>query len=331
MTSSLFSGLCFGDISLSQESSSSMHAATLPDIPNSTVTPGCGDRDVTPPVVYDNTSHSPSRANYLDDFDPAGHCLDGDILPTDPEDDREYPLPDTVSLSQNACVFAIASVDAEPIELGQGAYSQPHDPAVHAEPLVVLSAGNISNFNILDPDMNGEQIQPDAYSDILSASLQADSLHSDYIGFHCSPDQGLAAEITRNASQNSHYDLHCANEPVLSVASADSDLLTSSQILLERIVRDTDIIQFPSEAALYSSPPCSSPAKIFSSSPPLSSQTSASTEPSPEETEVSKQTLETVHNYDDQSQLISSNASEQAWNEVSIIEMDVSDVHRNWS
>lgn len=238
-------------------------------------------------VLHDNTSHSPSRANYFGGFDPSGYDLDGDILPTDPEDDREYPPPDTASLTQNACVSAIASTDAELIELSQSAYSHPYNPAFDAEPPAVLSAGNISTFNILDSDVNNEQIQPDAYPDILSASLQADSLQ---IELHCIPDQELSAEITRNASQNSHYDFHCADEPELAVAHADSDLFTSSQILPERTDCDADLIQFsPSEEALYSSPPCSSPSKIFSSSSPLSSQTSASTEPSPDESEVSKQ------------------------------------------
>ncbi|KAK0490641.1 hypothetical protein IW261DRAFT_27939 [Armillaria novae-zelandiae] len=162
--------------------------------------------------------------------------------------------------------------------------------------------------------MNSQQ--PDSYSDISSASLQADSLQSDYIGPRCSPDQELTAEITRNVSQNSHYDLHCADEPGLAVAHADSDLFTSSQILPETTDRNPDLIQFsPSKEALSSSSPCSSPSKIFSSSPSLSSQTSASTEPSPEESESSKQTLETDHDYDDQSQLISSDVDEQACNE----------------
>ncbi|KAK0191325.1 hypothetical protein F5146DRAFT_596055 [Armillaria mellea] len=163
----------------------------------------------------------------------------------------------------------------------------------------------------MDPDMNSEQIQPDAYPDISSASLQAGSLQSDCIGLYCSLDQELTAESTRNASQNSHYDFHCADEPGLAVAHADSDLFTPSQVLPGTTDHGADRIQFsPSEEALYSSPPCSSPNKIFSSSPPLSSQTSTGTESSPEEPE-----LETGQDYDDRSQLISSNSGEQAWNE----------------
>ncbi|KAK0467961.1 uncharacterized protein EV420DRAFT_437245 [Desarmillaria tabescens] len=332
MASSLFSGLCFGDISPSQESSSSMQAATLPDTPNNYVTPGCGDRvvavvecDVTPPAVQDNISCSPSDTNYSGGFDSSGYDLDGDTLPTDPKDEYEYLPPDTASFPQNACIPAIVSTDTELIEHSQGAYNQLYDPALNGEPLAVLSTSDIPNLNTLDPVMNNEQIQPDTYPDNLSAPLQEDSLQSNYVGRQCSPDRELVAESTQNASQNSRYNFHSADEPGLDIAHDDSNSLTSSSILPERADCDVDLIQFsPADEALYSSPPCSSPNKIFSSSPPLSSQSSAITEPYPDESEANKRTID--YDYDDQSQLISLNSSERPWDEVNTIELDASDV-----
>ncbi|KAK0206174.1 hypothetical protein DFS33DRAFT_564553 [Desarmillaria ectypa] len=225
-----------------------MLAATLPEIPNIYVTPGCGDRvvecDVTPPEVQDNISYSPSSTSYFSGFDPSGYDLDGDILPTYPKDDLECLPPDTASLTQNACIPAIVSTDTELIEHSQGAYSHPYDPAFDAEPLAVLSTGDIPNLNILDPDMNNEQIQPDTHPDNSSASLQEDSLQSNYIELHCSPDRELVAEAIQSASQNSRYNFHCADEPGLAVAHDDSNLLTSSSILPQRTDCDVDLIHF---------------------------------------------------------------------------------------